>query len=126
LTSERYRVVAEPEVGDDLRELAAVDEELVRAALALMLELRADPWLGESLFERYNLRPLEGCRKIRFDVPGWQSKPRYRLVYRNEPDDGAPGLVRVWSVGARAKLVAYTRGAARLARAQAATRRRRP
>lgn len=125
MASERYRVAVEPELSHDLRELAAVDEELVRVALALMLELRDDPWLGESLFERYNLRPIKDCRKLRFDTPAWKCKPRYRLIYRNEPEDGAPGIVRVWSVGARANLVAYTRAAARLARAEATKRRRR-
>lgn len=125
MPSEPYQVAAEPEVSDDLPELAAVDEVLVDEALRLMLRLRDDPWLGESLHERYNLRPLSDCRKLRFDAPGWKRKPRYRLVYRNEPEDGAPGRVRVWSVGARANLVAYTRGVARIARTEAAKHRRR-
>ena len=51
-----------------------------------MLALRDDPWLGDDLRERYNLRPLKGCRRIRFDREGWQGRPRYRLVYRNEPE----------------------------------------
>jgi len=88
-----------------------------------MVELRDDPWLGEHLFERYNLRPIKDCRKIRFDVPSWKQKPRYRLVYRNEPTDGAPGLVRVWSIAARADLVAYARATSRVARAEASKRR---
>jgi Txe/YoeB family toxin of Txe-Axe toxin-antitoxin module len=125
LADEGYHVAAERDVADDLRALRAVDEQLVRAALALMLELRNDPWLGEGPFQRYNLRPLRDCRKLRFNIPSWKGKPRYRLVYRNEPDDGAPGVVRVWAVGPRADLVAYTRAAARVARAGAAQRRRR-
>jgi len=42
LASERDRVAAEPEVSDDLRELAAVDDALVDSAISRMNELR-DP-----------------------------------------------------------------------------------
>ncbi len=79
-------------MSDDLEELARTDPDLVKAAIALMLELRRDPWLGGELRERYNLRLLEGCRRIAFDLPAWEGKPGFRLVYRNEPEDGAPGL----------------------------------
>ena len=119
MPTERYEVRAEPEVSNDIVELAAVDEQLVDRAIELLTELRADPWLGEDLWERYNMRPIRDCRKIRFDVPGWRGKPRYRIVYRNEPLDGAPGLVRVWAIGPRDKLVAYTRATARITREQA-------
>ena len=89
-----------------------------------MSELRDNPWAGDDLWERYKLRPVERCRKLRFDVPGWRGKPRYRIVYRNEPIDGAPGLVRVWAAGPRSGLVAYARAATRITRAEATRRRR--
>lgn len=120
-----YEVRAEPEVADDLAEIVAEDREAAREALRLMLALRDDPWLGDELRERYNLRPLHGCRRIGFDRPDWQGKPRYRLVYRNEPSDGAPGLVRVWSIGRRDRLVVYARAAARITRERAQPRKRR-
>lgn len=125
MPSERYRVAAEPEVGDDLRDLTAVDEGLVDAAIARMGELRDNPWAGDDLCERYNLRAVKDCRKLRFDVDGWKGKPRYRIVYHNEPLGGAPGLVRVWAVGPREGLVAYARAAARITRSEASKRRRR-
>ena len=125
MPSEQYRVATEPQVSDDLRELAAVDEELVDVAIRLMLALRDDPWAGEDLRERYNLRAIKDCRKLRFDLPGWKGKPRFRLVYRNEPLDGAPGLVRVWSLGPRNDLIAYGRAAARITREAARERRQR-
>ncbi len=125
MPSEPYRVAIEPEVSDDLRRLAAVDEELVDVAIRLMLALRDDPWTGEDLRERYNLRAIKDCRKLRFDLPGWKGKPRYRLVYRNEPLDGAPGLVRIWSLGPRDDLIAYGRAATRITRAAASERRHR-
>lgn len=125
MPTERYEVRAEPEVSNDLAALAAVDEQLVDRAIELLIELRDDPWLGEDLWERYNMRQIRECRKIRFDVPGWTGKPRYRIVYRNEPLDGPPGLVRVWAIRPRAKLIAYSRATARIARKQAHERRRR-
>lgn len=120
-----YEVRAEPAVNEDLAELIAEDRAAGREALRLMLALRGDPWLGDELRERYNLRPLLDCRRIGFDRPDWKGRPRFRLVYRNEPSDGAPGLVRVWSVGPRARLVAYARAAARITRERARPRRRR-
>jgi hypothetical protein len=120
-----YEVRAEPAVNDDLAELTAEDRGAAREALRLMLTLREDPWLGDELRERYNLRPLLHCRRIGFDRPDWEGKPRFRLVYRNEPTDGAPGLVRVWAVGPRDRLVVYARAAARITRERAHPRKRR-
>lgn len=126
MPSERYRVAAEPEVSEDLRGLATLDEELVSAAISLMAELRDNPWQGDDLWERYNLRAIKDCRKLYFDLPGWKGKPRFRIVYRNEPLDGAPGLVRIWAVGPRENLIAYARAATRITRAEASKHRRRP
>ena len=64
--------------------------------------------------ERFNLRILADCRRIRFDRPDWTEKPRYRLVYRNEPSDGAPAVARIIAVGSREALAAYRTAAARL------------
>lgn len=124
MPNDRYEVRAEPDVSADLRELANKDERLVDVAITLMVRLRDDPWLGEDLWERYNMKPIKACRKLRFDLDDWQGKPRYRIVYRNEPLDGAPGLVRIWSVGPREELIAYTRAVTRITRASARRRRR--
>lgn len=59
-------------------------------------------------------RNLEGSRKIRFDLPGWDKKPRYRLVYRNEPTDGAVETVAVLAIGRRDRMIAYAKASGRL------------
>jgi hypothetical protein len=102
-------------VSDDLRQID--DDAVVAAAIRLAGELRENPWLGERMRERYNLRVLASCRRILFDAPGWEGKPRYRLVYRNEP-------VRLMAVGTRESLAAYRASATRLGSAQRERRRR--
>lgn len=82
--------------------------------MRLAAELRQNPWLGDPLRQRFNLQVLGECRRIRFDRPDWADKPRYRLVYRNEPSDGAPALARIIAVGSRTQLAAYRSAATRL------------
>lgn len=118
-----YEVKAEPAVSLDLAELEQLDEQLPRVALQMMLALREDPWLGDDPRERYNLKILADCRRLKFDVPGWRGKPRFRLVYRNEPSDGSVELIRVWAVGPRRNLIAYTRAAVRASREDVRRRR---
>lgn len=107
----------------DLRQIE--DAAVVAAALRLAGELRENPWLGDRMREQYNLRVLADCRRILFDGPKWKGKPRYRLVYRNEPADGAPEVVRLIAVGTRESLGAYRAAATRLGREQQGRRRRR-
>ena len=126
MTPEQYDVRAEPEVSDDLKELEAIDPALVDRAIKLMGKLRTYPWVGDELRERYNMRAIADCRKIRFDLPDWTKKPRFRVVYRNDPSDGAVGRVRIWSVGPRERLIAYSRANTRVLREQAQKHRRRP
>jgi hypothetical protein len=109
-------------VSDDLRQID--DDAVVAAAIRLAGELRENPWLGERMRERYNLRVLASCRRILFDIPGREGKPGYRLVYRNEAEDGAPELVRLIAVGTRESLGAYRAAATRLGSTQRERRRR--
>lgn len=109
-------------MSDDLRQID--DEAVVGAAIRVAGELRENPWLGEKMRERYNLRILAGCRRVLFDAPEWDGKSRYRLVYRNEPEDGAPDVVRLIAVGTRESLGAYRAAATRLGSEQQGRRRR--
>jgi len=109
-----YRVVVLPSARGDFRGLAAQDREVVRVALRLTANLRENPWLGDELRARQGLAELHDCRRIRFDRDGWSGKPRFRLVYRNEPSDGAPHVVAILAAAQRTNLGAYRRAKPRL------------
>lgn len=109
-------------MSDDLREIG--DDAVVAATIRLAAELRVNPWLGDRMRERYNLAVLADCRRVVFDRPDWDGKPRFRLVYRNEPGDGAPHIVRLIAGGTRAQLSAYRAAARRVGREQRPRRRR--
>lgn len=116
----------------DLQKIHAEDPEVVREALRIAKELDGNPYAGDRLREKSNLKPLAEaeCRKIRLDRADRREtlKPRYRyrLVYRIEPHEGSPEMIVVMSVGEkdRAYRDATTRSAERL-RDQALRPRRR-
>lgn len=89
-------------------------EEVLRREIArIVVELHRNPYLGELMGDKPP-RILRGCRKIRFDEPGWRGKPRYRLIYRNEPADGAPTVAVVLAIGRRDRMIAYAKAARRV------------
>jgi hypothetical protein len=93
---------------------ALADDDVRLAALRVVRQLYSDPRIGDPLRERYTLRVLAGCRKVLFDKDGWDGRPRFRLVFRNEPQNGAVARVTVLSIGPRADLAAYRAAARRL------------
>jgi mRNA interferase RelE/StbE len=109
-----YRVVVLPSARGDFKELAELDREVVRVALRLAGDLAENPWLGDEMRARQGLEELRECRRIRFDRDDWTGKPRFRLVYRNEPSDGAPHIVAVLAAAQRTNLGAYRRAKPRL------------
>lgn len=103
-----YDVVVRSEVRTiDVPRLQEVDPRLPRRLVELIVEISKDPWIGAEMRSRVNIESLENCRKLSFDVPGWPGKPRFRLVYRNEPSDGSIAVVAVLAAGQRANLAAY-------------------
>ncbi|MGH3113726.1 MAG: type II toxin-antitoxin system RelE/ParE family toxin [Gaiellaceae bacterium] len=94
--------------------VALGDREAQLAALRVALALRDDPLLGAPLRDRAGVGNLSGCRRVSFDRPDWTGKPRYRLVYRDDPADGSIAVVQVIAVGLREQLAAYWAAAARL------------
>jgi hypothetical protein len=105
-----FRVAALAEATADANQL---DEELRIQVARIVVELHRNPYLGELMGDRPP-RILQGARKIRFDRPGWKGKPRYRLVYRNEPVDGAAGESLIIAIGRRDRMIAYAKAARRV------------
>ena len=99
---------------DAKRDLAGLDREAQLAALSVASELRENPWLGVPMRERIRVGGLSECRRVTFDEPAWAGKPRYRLVYRNLPDEATLEIVQVVAVGLRERLAVYKTAAARV------------
>jgi hypothetical protein len=111
----RYDVQVLDEVKTvDMPALAKIDPSAPRVAAEIVKRLYTDPWVGQEMRARMRLEVLEHCRKVPFDVPGWKDKPRFRLVYRNDPSDGSIAVVSVLAVGARTDLAAYRDAASRV------------
>jgi hypothetical protein len=103
---------------DDVAELTTVDdsdradkeeaEALKRRIAELLVECKGNPFIGELMGP--GLHPeLANCRRVRFDIPTYKAKPRFRLIYRNEPTDGAPAECHWLTVAPRAGLQAHRR-----------------
>lgn len=115
-TTPRSSQIAEIEfLPETAREANELSVDLRREIVRIIQDLKANPHLGELMGDRPP-RILEGCRKVRFDLPGWAEKPRYRLVYRNEPGDGAVQTVAVLAIGRRDRMIAYAKASRRLTR----------
>jgi mRNA-degrading endonuclease RelE of RelBE toxin-antitoxin system len=105
------RVELLPEARDDIHTLPA---RLRREVVRLLVTLEQNPYLGREMWVVRGFEVLTDCRSIKFDTPGRKGKPRYRLVYRNEPDEGAIAVVCVLAVGERKQMTAYKQARARL------------
>jgi hypothetical protein len=105
-----HRVEALSEATIDANQLNA---DLRREVARIVVELHSNPHHGELMGDKPP-RVLKGCRKVRFDQPGWRGKPRYRFVYRNEPADGAPATSIVLAIGRRDRMIAYAKAARRV------------
>jgi len=114
------RALFTDEAKSDLRALVEADRELAAEALRLAKQLEADPYRGDELREKSNLKPLAqaDCRKVKFDRANRRAtaKPRYRyrLVYRIEPHEGSPETVVIMAVGVKPRV--YRDATARAAR----------
>jgi ParE toxin of type II toxin-antitoxin system, parDE len=100
-------------LADATAEANQLDEKLRREIAAIVVRLHGNPHHGELMGDKPP-RILKGCRKVRFDEPGWRGKPRFRLVYRNEPSDGAPATSLILAIGRRDRMIAYAKAAHRV------------
>jgi hypothetical protein len=95
-------------------DIDALPIALRKRVVRLLVELERDPYLGREMWVVRSFEALADCRSIKFDLPAHKGKPRYRLVYRNEPDEGAIAVICVLAVGAREAMAAYKQARARL------------
>ena len=96
-------------VADDSSEADKDEAEALKRRIAeLLVECKGNPFVGELMGR--GLHPeLADCRRVRFDIPTHKAKPRFRLIYRNEPTDGAPAECHWLTVAPRAGLQAHRR-----------------
>lgn len=106
-------------VRDDVAELttpaadsdqAGEDEaEAVKRRIAeSLVECKGNPFIGELMGP--GLHPeLASCHRVRFDIPDHKARPRFRLIYLNEPIDGAPAECHWLTIAPRAGLQAHRR-----------------
>ncbi len=81
-------------------------EALKRRIAELLVECKANPFIGELMGA--GLHPeLADCRRVRFDISTQKGKPRFRLIYRNQPADGAPAECHWLTIAPRAGLRAH-------------------
>lgn len=91
--------------GEDAKR-AAEAEALKRRIAELLVECKGNPFLGELMGR--GLHPeLADCRRVRFDILSYEGKPRFRLIYRNEPTDGAPAECVWLAIAPRSGLRAH-------------------
>jgi hypothetical protein len=113
----KVRVTFAQGVLDDVAELTATTvegnqaskdeaEALKRRIAELLVECKGNPYIGELMGP--GLHPeLANCPRVRFDIPTHKAKPRFRLIYRNEPTDGAPADCHWLTIAPRAGLQAH-------------------
>jgi hypothetical protein len=81
-------------------------DSLKRRIAELFLECESNPHAGELMGSGRHPE-LADCRRIRFDIETHKGKPRFRLIYRNEPSDGAPAKCLWLAIGPRVGLRAH-------------------
>lgn len=102
------RLIANANSETNDSELAALKQRIAE----LLVECKANPYLGE-LMGAGRHPELADCRRVRFDISTHHGKPRFRLIYRNEPSDGAPAECRRLAIAPRAGLRAHRQASQR-------------
>jgi hypothetical protein len=82
-----------------------------RAGIEALAALRDNPWAGVENRARAGSRHIVDGRHLYFDREGYAGRhpgdKRFRIVYRLEPDQGAPAKATVYAIAERARLHAY-------------------
>jgi hypothetical protein len=93
-----------------------------RGAIAALVEIRDNPWIGIENRSRAGSSHIADGRHLYFDRESYEGRhpgdKRFRIVYRVEPDEGAPTTATVYAIAERASLRAYRLAEARWPRAE--------
>lgn len=99
---------------EDLRALPSRD--LMVRTLELIGLIKKKKLRGLPLDQLSHTGDLSDCLKVYFDLPEYEGKPRYRLVYREIEGRHSIVSVQAVSVGERKDLNAYLRALKSLGR----------
>ena len=91
------------------------DDTILRAvqhaAIEALAALRDNPWEGAENRARVGSRHIVDGRHVYFDRESYSGRhpgdKRFRIVYRLEPDEGAPAKATVYAIAERARQRAY-------------------
>lgn len=93
-----------------------------RAAIEALAGLRDNPWAGAENRARSGSRHIVDGRHLYFDRDGYSGRhpgdKRFRIVYRLEPDEGAPAKATIYAIAERARQRAYRLAERRWPRAE--------
>lgn len=82
-----------------------------RAAIHALGGLGDNPWAGAENRARTGSRHIVDGRHLYFDRDGYRGRhagdKRFRIVYRLEPDEGAPVNATIYAIAERANQRAY-------------------
>ncbi len=102
------------------------DDEIVlavqRGAINALVAIRDNPWAGVENRARSGSVHIADGRHLYFDREGYQGRhagdKRFRIVYRLEPNEGAPVKATIYAIAERAGQRAYRLAERRWPRAE--------
>jgi hypothetical protein len=106
----RYRLIAHPDVAQDIEALAQYGPTVVAAARSALDDLAHGRVRGKQLGARRVSGDLHGLARVKFDVPG-SASPRFRLLYA-DVDEATRAVL---AIGVRNEHAIYRTAAQRIA-----------
>ncbi len=93
-----------------------------RGAINALVAIRDNPWTGAENRARTGSTHIADGRHVYFDRDGYYGRhagdKRFRIVYRLEPDEGAPARATIYAIAERASQRAYRLAERRWPRAE--------
>lgn len=102
-----------PTVGAELELDEQASLELRKELVRQLVAIEQEPRIGRPMRRRPGYEILADCHSLTFDLPARKKKPRFRIVFKLDPNVEAIHSVLVYAVGPRPNLEAYRRARAR-------------